>query len=128
VDNDKLEPTRTPQNVTLSLALVRPGMTFVTLFGRTNKNEKNRVSRTYANGCNQPPSRACRGAVLGIPGSEIGLLNRSLRWAQVDVPDLNKGASMLTWHEALDLRVLRGAASTYDGVFAWCLRPSTTQY
>ena len=28
-------------------------MTFVTLFGRTNKNEENWVSRTYANGCNE---------------------------------------------------------------------------
>ena len=38
--------------VTLSQALVRPVVTFVTIFGRTNRNEKIRVSRTYANGCN----------------------------------------------------------------------------
>ena len=41
----------------LSLALVRPGMTFVTLFGWTNKNEKNWVSRTYANGCTKAEAR-----------------------------------------------------------------------
>jgi hypothetical protein len=37
--------------VTLSPVLVRAVVTFVTLFGWTNRNEKNPFSRIYANRC-----------------------------------------------------------------------------
>jgi hypothetical protein len=39
-------------HVVTFVTLCRPVVTFVTLFGQTNMNEKKWVSRTYANGCN----------------------------------------------------------------------------
>ena len=56
--------------MTLSPALAWPSMTFVTLFGQTNRNEKNQVSRTNANGCISSQFSGLTDNLDGVFGAE----------------------------------------------------------